>query len=131
MIRCHDTYLAVLPTSITTNRNIVNNSDDRLKSQTVDLTNALDLINQVRVREYQYHPTHRVPEGVEDSDLTGIEHSKAVGVVAQEIRTIPELAWLVHEADDTLSVDYTSLNVYLLRAVQQLTRQVTELQARV
>lgn len=105
-------------------------SDDRLKSRTTPLINALDIINKVKTRNYQYHPGHMVDIGVEDTDLTGIYNERAVGVVAQELEEIPELSWLVKTdpSDDLKSVDYTGLNVYLLRAVQELSLKVSTLE---
>ena len=111
-------------------------SDDRYKSRTVDCTlDALSLIRQVQVREFEEHPLLRVEEGVEDTDLSGVDHHFNVGVVAQELEQIPGFEWLVTECKDgiiegdtnpTKSVNYGTLNIYLLKAVQQLADQVLE-----
>ena len=115
-------------------------SDDRYKSRTVDCTaDALSLIQQVRVREFKEHVHLRVEEGVEDTDLSGVEYYHKVGVVAQELEKIPGLEWLVKEFTDgiihgdtnpTKAVSYDMLNIYLLRAVQQLADRVAALEAR-
>ena len=81
----------------------------------------------------------RVEEGVEDTDLSGVEYCHKVGVVAQELEKIPGLEWLVKEFTDgiihgdtnpTKAVSYDMLNIYLLRAVQQLADRVAALEAR-
>ena len=115
-------------------------SDDRYKSRTVDCTaDALSLIQQVRVREFKEHVHLRVEEGVEDTDLSGVEYYHKIGVVAQELEKIPGLEWLVKEFTDgiihgdtnpTKAVSYDMLNIYLLRAVQQLADRVAALEAR-
>ena len=92
------------------------------------------------MREFVEHPTLRVAEGVEDTDLSGVEHYDKVGVVAQELEQVSGLEWLVRESPDgivhgdnnpTKSVSYGALNIYLLRAVQQLSQTVEALTARV
>ena len=114
-------------------------SDDRYKSRTTDVGDALSLISQVRVRDYLKHSSLRVEEGVEDTDLTGVPHCREVGVVAQELEQISGLEWLVTEHNGIgiesnvtcKYVNYISLNIYLLRAFQQLNELNTALTARV
>ena len=114
-------------------------SDDRYKSRTTDVGDALSLISQVRVRDYLKHSSLRIEEGVEDTDLTGVPHCREVGVVAQELEQISGLEWLVTEHNGIgiesnvtcKYVNYISLNIYLLRAFQQLNELNTALTARV
>ena len=67
--------------------------------------------------------------------MSGVDHHFNVGVVAQELEQIPGFEWLVTECKDgiiegdtnpTKSVNYGTLNIYLLKAVQQLADQVLE-----
>ena len=121
-------------------------SDDKLKSQTVRITNALDTIRQVNGYTYQKHPDFLVAEGVEDTDLTGISHVKETGVVAQELLQIPALSHCVNSRTinaDTHSnqpefhgqllygVNYIGLIPYLIEAIRELSDLNTALTARV
>jgi hypothetical protein len=119
--------------------NFVIVSDDRFKSRTVNLPdNCLDIINKLQPKKYLKHHGHYVPEGVEDSDLTGVETINEAGLISQEVEKIPELSWLITEQElniDTKkyykAIDYGSLYPYLIKAVQELNECVKSLEAEV
>ena len=109
-------------------------SDDRLKSRTVPLASALPIVQQLNPVTYQKHPDLLVPEGVEDSDLSGVNHYLESGVVAQDIENIPELSHLVSSFThpdlhvQLKSVSYDQLIPYLVKAVQELASRLAALE---
>ena len=110
-------------------------SDDRLKSRTTPITNALQIIQQLNPVTYQKHPDFLVPEGIEDADLTGVTHNFESGMIAQELENIPELSHLVsHFTHPDLhiqlkSVSYDQLIPYLVKSIQELSARVTSLES--
>lgn len=58
-------------------------------------------------------------EGVEDTDLSGVEHFTEVGVIAQEVETIPELAFMCGTKDDLKTVKMINLIGYLINGFQE------------
>lgn len=119
--------------------NLTITSDDRFKSRTVNLPdNCLDIINKLQPKKYLKHHGHYVPEGVEDSDLSGVDTKDEAGLISQDVEKIPELNWLITEQElgiDTKkyfkAIDYGSLYPYLIKAVQELNECVKSLEAKV
>ena len=119
--------------------NLTITSDDRFKSRTVNLPdNCLDIINKLQPKKYLKHHGHYVPEGVEDSDLSGVDTKDEAGLISQDVEKIPELNWLITEQElgiDTKNyykaIDYGSLYPYLIKAVQELNECVKSLEAEV
>ena len=108
--------------------NLTITSDDRFKSRTVNLPdNCLDIINKLQPKKYLKHHGHYVPEGVEDSDLSGVDTKDEAGLISQDVEKIPELNWLITEQElgiDTKkyykALDYGSLYPYLISATKEL-----------
>ena len=119
--------------------NLTITSDDRFKSRTVNLPdNCLDIINKLQPKKYLKHHGHYVPEGVEDSDLSGVDTKDEAGLISQDVEKIPELNWLITEQElgiDTKkyykAIDYGSLYPYLIKAVQELNEFNKSLEARI
>ena len=108
-------------------------SDDRFKHNEVELStmDCVGVIKQLRPKYYQKTTT------MLDASHTGvldIPYSLESGLIAQEIDQIPELQYCVtKDKDDPAkpwSVDYGSINMYLLAAVQTLIARVEALEAR-
>jgi hypothetical protein len=101
-------------------------SDDRLKSRTVPIPSTLPIITQLVPVTFQKHPDFVVPEGKEDSDLSGVTHYLESGVIAQDIEKIPELQHLVKPFThpdlriELKSVSYEQLIPYLIKGIQEL-----------
>jgi hypothetical protein len=100
-------------------------SDQRLKKNIVDNTTGLDLINQIRVRNFEY----RLPEEV-DAELKSTDaiDKKGVqlGVIAQELaQVLPEC--VKTESTGVMSVDTDSLTWYLINAVKELKAEIDQL----
>jgi hypothetical protein len=68
-------------------------SDDRLKHNEEDVTGALDTINKLKLQKYD--KTSVMMDADFNGDLTGVDHFKELGFIAQDVMKIPELAFLV------------------------------------
>ena len=87
----------------TVRANNVSPSDDRIKYNEEDVSNALTLISQLKPKKYDkimkrpnpmsgtWIPTDEEWENVKDD----YEHGEEFGLIAQDVRKIPELAFLV------------------------------------
>ena len=99
-------------------------SDIRLKKDIKEAEiNGIETINKVNVKEFRYK--------TEDE-----KHYKHIGVIAQEVeKEAPEIKDVVlHGEDDEkdmLVVEYGMFTPYLIKAVQELTTKVEELEARI
>lgn len=106
-------------------------SDERKKTNIEDLTDGLDLINQLRPRTFD----------VMDSDLNIQEGwTDRYGFIAQEVNTV--LPSAVNHAEgreglhdngwcDAYTVDYGKINVIAVKAIQELSAKVTTLETQV
>lgn len=99
-------------------------SDDRIKSQTTNISNATGTLMKINPVKYQKHPTLLVPAGVEDTNLTGIPNFTEMGLVAQELEDIAELAFAVSVSTDFAghdikTVDYNSIFSLSIKALQE------------
>ena len=103
-------------------------SDQRLKKNIVDNNEGLEKINALRVRNFEY----RLPEEIIDLPQhtairkTGVQ----LGVIAQEIQQVcPDC--VKEESTGVLSVDSDNVFWHMVNAIQDLSAQVTALQAEV
>jgi len=113
-------------------------SDRRLKKNIVDNTEGLDIINQVRVVNFEY----RLPEEIEETDLqsqalvkrnendevTGLQGTK-LGVIAQELQQVCSDC-VREETTGVLSVVDDNLFWHMVNAVKELSAQNAALEAR-
>jgi hypothetical protein len=102
-------------------------SDIRIKKNVADNNVGLDVIERIRVRNFEY----RSPEEI--TDLTG--HAAVnrpgvqLGVIAQELREIlPES--VQENSTGVLSVNTDPLIWYLVNSIKQLSARVRQLEAR-
>jgi hypothetical protein len=101
-------------------------SDERIKKNIVDSTVGLAEINQIQVRNFEY----RLPKEVD----TELPQSAAIkkegvqtGVIAQEVLDIlPDI--VKQESTGCYSVDPDNITWYLVKAVQELTARIEELE---
>jgi hypothetical protein len=99
-------------------------SDRRLKKNIVDSTIGLAEINQLQVRNFEYLTADEITELPTASavDRAGVQ----LGVVAQEIQAIlPDC--VKEESTGVLSVDPDDLTWHLIKAVQELSKELDEL----
>ena len=105
-------------------------SDDRLKHNEEDIPDALGDIKKLAVRKYlksgeMYEANHTLDVDAE-GNYTGLNAwdsvKSEIGVIAQELEQIPELAWTVDGRDASVakSVDYNSLFALNIQATQEL-----------
>ena len=111
-------------------------SDDRIKFNETLVENGLDVINQVNI--YKYDKVYQIGDTPENDP-----YKKEVGVIAQEIQQIPELAQsvVVNEVPEgmesrfpngvPMSVYYDQIHSYHIKATQELHNLVKTLQARI
>jgi len=114
-------------------------SDDRIKFNETLVSNGLDVINKVNI--YKYDKVYEIGH-----DPTKDPFKKEVGVIAQEIQKIPELAQAVcinevppNEGNQEerfpngvpLSVYYDQIHSYHIKATQELHALVKTLEARI
>ena len=91
----------------------VTSSDIRLKSNINDLTNGLDVIRKIKPKLYD--------------KKCGSGHIKESGVIAQDILEIDELNYLVREHKGMYGMNYNSLHMYSLLAIQELDKKMDKL----
>ena len=105
-------------------------SDDRIKSRTTDISNATETLLKLKPIKYEKHIDLRVPEGVEDADLSGVDHHTEMGFNSQDIQKIPELEFIVNknEKTDLLSINYIQLIALLTKSIQEQNERIKKLE---
>ena len=111
----------------------VNTSDNRVKHNEQPVTNALSTISKLTPKHYfktkntLYDSSHNFILDVSGNPLDNNERSLILnkdytietGIIAQEIQTIPELDFVVHETIP-LGVDYNSIHCTHIAATKEL-----------
>jgi len=107
-------------------------SDDRIKSNTRDISDATATLMKLRPVQYEKHPSLIVPEGKEDTDLSNVEKFTETGFVAQEVEKIAELAYAVEESkysnDKLKGIRTTDLISFLVKGFQEMNARVIALE---
>ena len=128
-------------------------SDDRIKYNETDVVDALTIITKLKPQKYEkimtypielsdsWIPTDEEWEGVKNADeppYTGFEHGEEYGFIAQDVRNIPELSFLVtgEENDEngnqtTLGLNYEGIFTVAVKAIQELKAKNEALEARI
>jgi len=101
-------------------------SDERIKKNIVDSTIGLAEINQIQIRNFEY----RLPEEV-DAELPSsaaiAKEGVQTGVIAQEVMDIlPDI--IKQETTGAYSVNPDNITWHLVKAVQELTARIEELE---
>jgi uncharacterized protein YjbI with pentapeptide repeats len=127
-------------TFIATQGTMVNSSDDRIKSEEVEIENATQTLLKLTPKNYWKHSDYRVDEDDESAipthDLSGdvIVKDYESGVIAQQIQGVEELGHLVgcykEDEVETLSVDYIGFIPFLIKSIQELNARIIELENR-
>lgn len=109
-------------------------SDRRLKKNIVDNTEGLDIISQIRVRNFEYRTAEEVTELPAHTviDKIGVQ----LGVIAQELREVcPDC--VKEESTGVISVDSDNIFWHMVNAIKDLkalndtlTARITALEAR-
>ena len=114
-------------------------SDVRIKKNIIDNTQGLDIINNIRVRNFEY----RTPEEIDLSEfpkvladgLDGTCLSKAdnkgtqIGVIAQELEEILPDSIITDENKGNKEVNSDAILWHLVNAVKELSAENAELKA--
>tara|TARA_Y100001980_G_C14543496_1_gene322254 strand:- start:1097 stop:2191 length:1095 start_codon:yes stop_codon:yes gene_type:complete len=111
---------------------VILTSDDRLKFDEIPIDNALDMIEKLSVKRYKKALDIMTPEeeaAREAAEDKGV-YVDEVGVIAQEMNAIPEWAFCVRTQEDApWFVNYGNINMVLLKAVQELSARVKQLES--
>ena len=104
-------------------------SDDRIKHNETVVTDALGIIKKLTVKKYlksrrMYAADYTLGVNA-DGTFTGLQEGDSVqpdlGVIAQDVEGIPEIAWTVDsEEDQPKSVNYNALFALNIQATQEL-----------
>ena len=104
-------------------------SDQRIKKNIVDNTQGLDLVNQIRVRNFEYRLPEEVDGGLLPSDAVKKEGIQ-LGVIAQEIQQVlPEC--VTSESTGVLSVNSDNLIWYAINAIKELNTRLQAAEAEI
>jgi hypothetical protein len=106
-------------------------SDDRLKHNEIELS-MMDCVGIVKRLRPKYYQKTTTMLDASHTDPINIPYSLEAGLIAQEVYQIDELKYCVtRDKDDESkpwSVDYASINMYLLSTVQTLIARVEALE---
>lgn len=111
-------------------------SDDRLKHNEIDITNALTTVNKLKPQSYYKTQEFYEYNKVFASDEIPPDAFYESGYIAQDIREISELAHLVsgeefNGSDATpLTLNYVGIQPFLCKAIQELSAKNDALEAR-
>ena len=109
-------------------------SDRRVKKNIVDNTIGLDVINQIKVRNFDYKTKDEIledsPEFTKwiDSVVKDVPGTQ-IGVIAQEIEDILPDVVLEMTESKVKSVNPDNLTWYLINAVKELSAEIEKLKA--
>ena len=120
--------------------NVSATSDDRLKHNEEEITDALSTINKLNI--YKYDKTSEMLSADYNGDLTGYQHSKEIGIIAQDLQEIPELDFTVTEhpkftdssgteREMPHTVAYNNIHNLALKAIQELSAENETLKSQV
>jgi hypothetical protein len=103
-------------------------SDFRLKKNIVDNNQGLDVISQIRVRNFEYRTEEEITELPTSQVIkkSGVQ----LGVIAQELQAVlPDC--VKQESTGVFTVDSDNLTWYLINAVKELKAELDALKAKV
>ena len=101
-------------------------SDERIKKNIIDNTDGLDIINQIRVRNFEYRTKDEIVDFRNPDSAVVEKEGIKLGAIAQEIeKVLPEVVTTLESGVKT--VDPNNLTWYLINAVQELSAEVEKL----
>jgi hypothetical protein len=101
-------------------------SDERIKKNIKDNTDGLDIINQIRVRNFEYRTEDEIVDFNNPKSAVVEKEGIKLGAIAQEIeKVLPEVVTTLESGVKT--VDPNNLTWYLINAVQELSAEVEKL----
>lgn len=127
-------------------------SDDRIKFNETDISNSLEILNQLKPKKYEkivsvkegkdWIPSDASWNEVKNkTDASGHElwnYTEEIGLIAQDIQKIPDLSFCIlgEEYDSSgnqtpLSIHYDSIFSLLIQSVKDLKNEVDELKQKI
>ena len=107
-------------------------SDDRLKHNEYEITNALETMRKLKPIRYQQ--TLKPFASDHTGDLSGVDHWEAAGFIAQDVKKdIPELEYCVgqnKEHNDYYSLNYMNIMIHAIQAIKELDAKNQALEAK-
>jgi hypothetical protein len=100
-------------------------SDERLKKNIVDNYQGIELINQIRVRNFEYRIEDEIDDEFKQQRIQ--REGVQVGVIAQELQEVFPDA-VTEKSSGLLSVDNDELFWYMINAIKQLNARVEQLE---
>ena len=105
-------------------------SDRRIKKNIEDNDTGLNVINNIRVRNFEYRTQDEITDFENSASVVIHKEGVQLGVIAQEIEEIlPDV--VRQESTGVKSVNPDNLTWYLVNAVKELSAQVEELKKKV
>jgi len=102
-------------------------SDRRIKKNIVDNNQGLEIINQIRVRNFEYRTVDEIVDFDKPEVAVVEKEGLQIGTIAQEIETVlPQI--IKTESTGVKQVDTDSMTWYLINAVKELSTKVEELE---
>ena len=92
-------------------------SDDRIKHNEIDISNAINIVRLLTPQKYQ--KTYTIKDENYDGSLNE-PYILEAGLIAQDIQKIPDLSFCVYRHSDIYSLDYNSIFVYGIQAIKDL-----------
>ena len=121
------------------NANFSQSSDERLKTNIEDNDLGLDFINELKTKTYNWLPSNEVPKELSNhynEENTKNTDVKMYGMLAQEVKAAmdkhgnPEFTGWMENSDGSQNVSREMFIIPLIKAVQELTKKVEELEAK-
>jgi len=101
-------------------------SDRRIKKNIVDNNQGLEIINQIRVRNFEYRTLDEIVDFDKPEAAVVETEGIQIGTIAQEIETVlPQI--IRTESTGVKQVNTDSMTWYLVNAVKELSAEVEEL----
>jgi hypothetical protein len=105
-------------------------SDRRIKKNIVDNNVGLDVINQIRVRNFEYRTLDEIVDFDNPKSAVVEQEGVQLGAIAQELEEfLPEVVETTSEGVKSVTAD--RITWHLVNAVQELTAQVETLKTEV
>ena len=108
-------------------------SDDRVKHNEINITNALDIIMQLKPQTYNQTSEMLDYDFNGNLDDLGINYYKNSGFIAQDIFNINELQHIVHQGDEKTKwgIRYSQIIPYNTAAIKELKTEKDVLESKV
>ena len=110
-------YSGIINTMEPTNLFIT--SDDRLKHNEYDISNALITINKIKCKKYIKSDNIYNVNNLDINNLPENSYWDS-GYIAQDILNIPDLSYVVNNHNNLISINYFALQPYLVKCLQEL-----------